>query len=443
MTLGWPVAPFVAATLSGGIFGDHSSPISDTTIISSMAAATDHIDHVRTQLPYAMIGGGVAVIGFALVGSDDRVRAGRGRRSARLCRANGRRGNWLAARNWPSSRQLARFARNWPSSRQLARFARNRPLARQPARFARNRPLARQPAVFAATGSRRSQGAALRGHRARGSGRGSSPKTHPASGRAAGVAPRAGPARRAVPPASRRRRPARPQAEPSAAKRPVARRSRADCREDGRLRGEAEPTAAKTAGCERSRADCREDGRLRGEAEPIAAKTACCEAKPSQLPRRRPVASEASHLPRRRPFARRSRAAPAPTSAALPLVLQVPLPRLHVRQPRLALEVALRHLHHLRREDDHGDEVGEDHDPQEYVAQVPDHGQRQDRPDEVHEDEDHLVRQDGPGTEEVVGAPVAVVAPGDGGGDGEQEHAHQHDEAAPFSRAGPGGSRAW
>ncbi|MBW3554498.1 MAG: hypothetical protein KY466_13360, partial [Gemmatimonadetes bacterium] len=48
MALGWPLAPFVAATLSGGIFGDHSSPISDTTIISSMAAATDHIDHVRT-----------------------------------------------------------------------------------------------------------------------------------------------------------------------------------------------------------------------------------------------------------------------------------------------------------------------------------------------------------------------------------------------------------
>jgi Na+/H+ antiporter NhaC len=70
MTLGWPIAPFVAASLAGGIFGDHSSPISDTTIISSMAAATDHIDHVRTQLPYAMIGGTVAVIGFALVGAS-------------------------------------------------------------------------------------------------------------------------------------------------------------------------------------------------------------------------------------------------------------------------------------------------------------------------------------------------------------------------------------
>ena len=68
-TLGMPVAPFVAAALSGGIFGDHSSPISDTTIISSMAAATDHIDHVRTQLPYALLAGGAAAICFAVLGA--------------------------------------------------------------------------------------------------------------------------------------------------------------------------------------------------------------------------------------------------------------------------------------------------------------------------------------------------------------------------------------
>ncbi len=67
--MGLPLAPFVAASLAGGIFGDHSSPISDTTIIASMASATDHIDHVRTQLPYAMIAGSVAVIGFAVVGA--------------------------------------------------------------------------------------------------------------------------------------------------------------------------------------------------------------------------------------------------------------------------------------------------------------------------------------------------------------------------------------
>ena len=68
-TLGLPLAPFVAATLSGGVFGDHCSPISDTTIISSMAAATDHIDHVRTQLPYALVGGAIATICFGLLGA--------------------------------------------------------------------------------------------------------------------------------------------------------------------------------------------------------------------------------------------------------------------------------------------------------------------------------------------------------------------------------------
>lgn len=68
LALGLPPAPFVAASLSGGIFGDHCSPISDTTIISSMAAATDHIDHVRTQLPYALVGGGISIVLFAIVG---------------------------------------------------------------------------------------------------------------------------------------------------------------------------------------------------------------------------------------------------------------------------------------------------------------------------------------------------------------------------------------
>ena len=66
--MGLPLAPFLAAALAGGIFGDHASPISDTTIVSSLAAATDHIAHVRTQLPYALLAGGVAVIGFAITG---------------------------------------------------------------------------------------------------------------------------------------------------------------------------------------------------------------------------------------------------------------------------------------------------------------------------------------------------------------------------------------
>jgi len=43
----------LAAVLDGAIFGDHASPISDTTVMSSIAASSDHLDHVRTQLPYA------------------------------------------------------------------------------------------------------------------------------------------------------------------------------------------------------------------------------------------------------------------------------------------------------------------------------------------------------------------------------------------------------
>ncbi|MGD8698118.1 MAG: Na+/H+ antiporter NhaC family protein [Gemmatimonadales bacterium] len=67
--LGLPLAPFLAASLSGGVFGDHASPISDTTIVSSLASATDVIDHVRTQLPYALTAGGVAILGFAVIGA--------------------------------------------------------------------------------------------------------------------------------------------------------------------------------------------------------------------------------------------------------------------------------------------------------------------------------------------------------------------------------------
>jgi Na+/H+ antiporter NhaC len=58
----------IATVLGGGVFGDHCSPISDTTIISSMASATDHIEHVRTQLPYALIAGGLATGLFLIFG---------------------------------------------------------------------------------------------------------------------------------------------------------------------------------------------------------------------------------------------------------------------------------------------------------------------------------------------------------------------------------------
>ncbi|MBU0507430.1 Na+/H+ antiporter NhaC family protein [bacterium] len=52
----------IAAVLTGSIFGDHCSPISDTTILSSMCSACDHVDHVRTQMPYALAGGIIATL---------------------------------------------------------------------------------------------------------------------------------------------------------------------------------------------------------------------------------------------------------------------------------------------------------------------------------------------------------------------------------------------
>ena len=63
-TLGLPVHLFLAAAISGAIFGDHASPISDTTVVASMASACDHIDHVRTQLPYALLAAGIATVLF-------------------------------------------------------------------------------------------------------------------------------------------------------------------------------------------------------------------------------------------------------------------------------------------------------------------------------------------------------------------------------------------
>lgn len=59
----------IAAVLSGSVFGDHSSPISDTTILSSMASGSDHIDHVRTQIPYAFMTAVIAIfLGYIPVG---------------------------------------------------------------------------------------------------------------------------------------------------------------------------------------------------------------------------------------------------------------------------------------------------------------------------------------------------------------------------------------
>ncbi|QHE53426.1 Na+/H+ antiporter NhaC family protein [Pontibacillus sp. HMF3514] len=60
--------PSLAAVLAGSVFGDHCSPISDTTILSSTGAGSNHIDHVMTQLPYALIGALAASVGYVIFG---------------------------------------------------------------------------------------------------------------------------------------------------------------------------------------------------------------------------------------------------------------------------------------------------------------------------------------------------------------------------------------
>lgn len=57
-----------AAVAGGGVFGDHCSPLSDTTILASTGAGADHIDHVKTQLPYSLVCGGIAVVGYLILG---------------------------------------------------------------------------------------------------------------------------------------------------------------------------------------------------------------------------------------------------------------------------------------------------------------------------------------------------------------------------------------
>lgn len=65
--LNWIVYATVGAVLSGSIFGDHCSPISDTTIISSTLAGSDHMDHVTTQIPYAFFAAFIAIIGYLVM----------------------------------------------------------------------------------------------------------------------------------------------------------------------------------------------------------------------------------------------------------------------------------------------------------------------------------------------------------------------------------------
>lgn len=57
----------LAAVVGGGIFGDHSSPVSDTSVLASVGAGSDHMDHVITQLPYALVVGGATILLYLVI----------------------------------------------------------------------------------------------------------------------------------------------------------------------------------------------------------------------------------------------------------------------------------------------------------------------------------------------------------------------------------------
>jgi Na+/H+ antiporter NhaC len=64
--LGLPPSLVIAAILGGGIFGDHCSPISDTTAVSAIASGCDLLEHVKTQMPYALVGGALTLVAYII-----------------------------------------------------------------------------------------------------------------------------------------------------------------------------------------------------------------------------------------------------------------------------------------------------------------------------------------------------------------------------------------
>lgn len=68
LTTGLSPSLLLAAVLGGGVFGDHCSPISDSTILASLASGCDHLDHVRTQIPYALTAALLSVPLFIVFG---------------------------------------------------------------------------------------------------------------------------------------------------------------------------------------------------------------------------------------------------------------------------------------------------------------------------------------------------------------------------------------
>jgi Na+/H+ antiporter NhaC len=67
------MAVTIGAVLSGGLFGDHSSPVSETTILSSTGAGTTPLQHFSTQLPYALTNGAIALAGFVAAGITEQA----------------------------------------------------------------------------------------------------------------------------------------------------------------------------------------------------------------------------------------------------------------------------------------------------------------------------------------------------------------------------------
>ena len=68
INLNLPPSLVLAAVLGGGVFGDHCSPVSDTTAVSSLAAGCDILDHVKTQLPYALFCGAITIVIYVIMG---------------------------------------------------------------------------------------------------------------------------------------------------------------------------------------------------------------------------------------------------------------------------------------------------------------------------------------------------------------------------------------
>lgn len=68
VAIGAPVEVCIGAILSGGLFGDHCSPISETTILAATGANCDQFEHFQTQLPYALSNGMICVVGFLVAG---------------------------------------------------------------------------------------------------------------------------------------------------------------------------------------------------------------------------------------------------------------------------------------------------------------------------------------------------------------------------------------